>query len=155
MEQTEVQRDRRPVRKKLCMHGAAARVASQPAQLPQELVCLILGFMLLDDIGNQDSDVGAVSWTWRGATEWLAEAWAKDPKATPMLASPFVVMWKAGSKMRDAVKGTWSCTYPCEAVLTRRQIRRLLSPLGWLLDETIVLFFRYVLCVPYLVHHNP
>ena len=139
--------------KKLCLDGAVAPVASgvsQPAELPLELVCLILSFLFVDDIGNQNAGTSAVSRTWRGATELLAEAWAKGPQAIPVLAAPFVAMWAAGRGMRDAVAGTWGCTYQCERVLPRRQIERLLAPLGWLIEDTIVLFFCYVLRVPTL-----
>ena len=150
VDQAEVCRGSSTVSKKLCLDGAAAQEVSQPVELPLELVCLILSFLFVDDIGNQNAGTGAVSRTWRGATELLAEAWAKGPQAIPVLAAPFVAMWAAGRGMRDAVAGTWGCTYQSERVLPRRQIERLLAPLGWLIEDTLVLFFCYVLRVPSL-----
>ena len=148
-EQAGAHRDRSPVSKKLCLDGAAAR--KFPPELPLELVCLILSFLFVDDIGNHNSAIGAVSRAWRGATELLAEAWNQgDPHLTPMLVSPFLVMWTIGRRMRTVLKGTWSCTFPCATVLPRHHIGRLLDPLGWLLDDTIVLFFCYVLHIPFL-----
>ena len=138
--------------KKICFDGAAPRVATAvPTEdFPTELVCLILSFLFVDDVGNHNSGAGAVSRTWRHASEWLACAWADDPQAIPMLASPCVFMRGASSRMRSAVEGQWSCSYPCGMALPRRAIARLLSPLGWLDDDTIVLFFCYVLCIPTL-----
>ena len=139
------------VSKKLCLDGAAAGVAPQLAEkCPLELICLILSFLFADDIGNHNSGTGAVSSMWRRATEWLVQAWAKDPHAIPMIASPCVAMRAAASRMRIAVDGRWSCTYPCAGTLSRCHIERLLSPDGWLVDDTIVLFFGYVLGVPSL-----
>ena len=110
---------------------------------------MILSFLFVDDIGNHNSAIGAVSRAWRGATELLAVAWNQDPHAIPMLAAPFVVMWTFGRKMRAVLEGTWSCTFPCDTVLPRCQIGKLLDPVGWLFDDTIVLFFCYVLhCAP-------
>jgi hypothetical protein len=151
VEPVEVHRGRSSVSKKLFLDGAAAREASQPGDLPLELVCLILTFLFVDDVGNHNAGIGAVSRTWRDATELLAEAWARAPHAIPVLASPFVVMWAAGRIMRDVVVGTWGCTYWCGTVFPRHQIGTLLSPVGWLFDDTIVLFYRYVLCVPTLL----
>ena len=89
-EQVGAHRGKSTVSKKLCLDdGAAARL---PPELPLELVCLILSFLFVDDIGNHNSAIGAVSRAWRGATELLAVAWNQDPHAIPMLAAPFVVM---------------------------------------------------------------
>ena len=97
-EQVGAHRGKSTVSKKLCLDdGAAARL---PPELPLELVCLILSFLFVDDIGNHNSAIGAVSRAWRGATELLAVAWNQDPHAIPMLAAPFVVMWTFGRKMR-------------------------------------------------------
>ena len=147
-EQVGAHRGKSTVSKKLCLDdGAAARL---PPELPLELVCLILSFLFVDDIGNHNSAIGAVSRAWRGATELLAVAWNQDPHAIPMLAAPFVVMWTFGRKMRAVLEGTWSCTFPCDTVLPRCQIGKLLDPVGWLFDDTIVLFFCYVLHIPSL-----
>ena len=77
--------------KKLCLDDGGA-VARLPLELPLELVCLILSFLFVDDIGNHNSAIGAVSRAWRDATELLAEAWNQDPLAIPMLAAPFKVI---------------------------------------------------------------
>jgi hypothetical protein len=145
-----VHRDNSTVSKKLCLDGAVAPVASQPSELPVELVCLILGVLFVDDIGNKNSSIGAVSRMWRDATGLLADTWSQDLRSTPLLVSPFVVMRRAGSMMRDALEGTWSCAFPGEKVFSRRHIREVLSPTGWLFDDTIVLFFNYILGVPSL-----
>ena len=114
--------------KKLCLDGAVAPVASQPAELPVELVCLILSVLFVDDVGNKNSNISAVSRMWRDATGLLAATWAQDLRTIPMLASPSVVMRRAGSMMCDALEGAWGCAFPCQAVFTRRQIRAVLSP---------------------------
>ena len=64
--------------KKLCLDGAVAPVASQPAELPVELVCLILSVLFVDDVGNKNSNISAVSRMWRDATGLLAATWAQD-----------------------------------------------------------------------------
>ena len=93
-----VHRDRSTVGKKLCLDCAVAPVASQPAELPVELVCLILSVLFVDDVGNKNSNISAVSRMWRDATGLLAATWAQDLRTIPMLASPLrLPLWSCGA----------------------------------------------------------